>query len=380
MGRPWVGHPSWELVDDAAAATGRYIAYLLLDATATELTETRHAQLSTFTLSMVILDAVERLGISPTICAGHSVGEYAALVAAGAMSFDDGARVVAERGEAMQVAADEQPGTMAVVLGLDALEVANACLRADDDVWIANDNAPAQVVIAGSPAAVARTGALCREAGARKIISVPVGGAFHTPYMEPARPRLRKALRDVTFHAPEVPVIANVDARAHPDPADWPGLLSAQLLRPVRWRSTLLAIADDAPQVVVELGAGGVLTGLARRTVPGIEALAVASPDDLDVLADRLAGDGPLHTWRAEHVGEHLYISERMVVSPCAGVFEPAPAAGLELPAELAVGDLLGSVATEDVRTPFAGQLMGVLAVAGERVQLGQPIAWLRVS
>src|SRR5579872_5608441 len=186
MGRPWVGHPSWELVEDAAA--GRDIAYLLLDASTPELTETRHAQLATFTLSMVILDAVERVGISPTICAGHSLGEYAALVAAGALSFDEAARLVAERGEAMQVAADERPGTMAVVLGLDALEVADACLRADDDVWVANDNAPAQVVIAGSPGAVARASELCRDAGARKVVSVPVGGAFHTPYMDPARP------------------------------------------------------------------------------------------------------------------------------------------------------------------------------------------------
>jgi [acyl-carrier-protein] S-malonyltransferase len=380
MGRPWVGHPSWELVEDAAAATGRDIAYLLLDASAAELTETRHAQLATFTLSMVALDAVERLGISPTICAGHSLGEYAALVAAGALSFDEGARVVAERGEAMQVAADEHPGTMAVVLGLAATEVADACLRADDDVWVANDNAPSQVVIAGSPPAVARAGELCQEAGARKVLSVPVGGAFHTPYMEPARPRLRKALRHVTFYPPEVTVIANVDARPHADPADQPGLLSAQLLRPVRWRQTLLAIADDAPRLIVELGAGGVLTGLARRTVPGIEALAVATPDDLDVLADHLAGAGPLHTWRAEHVGEHLYISERMVVSPCAGVFEPARPDELVPPAELQVGDLLGTVADQDVRTPFAGQLMGMLALAGERVQLGQPIAWLRAS
>ncbi len=378
MGRPWVGHPSWELVEDAAAATGRDIAYLLLDASTPELTETRHAQLATFTLSMVILDAVERVGISPTICAGHSLGEYAALVAAGALSFDEAARLVAERGEAMQVAADERPGTMAVVLGLDALEVADACLRADDDVWVANDNAPAQVVIAGSPGAVALASRLCQDAGARKVVSVPVGGAFHTPYMDPARPRLRKALRGVTFYPPEVPVIANVDARAHLDPADWPGLLSAQLLRPVRWRPTLLAIADDAPRIIVELGAGGVLTGLTRRTVPGVEALPVATPDDLDVLADHLAGDGPLHTWRAEHVGEHLYISERMVVSPCAGVFDPAPAAAHTLPSHLEVGDLLGTVADVDVRTPFSGQLMGMLALAGERVQLGQPIAWLR--
>src|SRR6202158_2620401 len=137
MGGPWVGHPSWELVEDAADATGRDIAHLLLDADAAELRETRHAQLATFTLSLVVLDAVERLGISPGICAGHSLGEYTALVASGAMSFEEGARVVAERGDAMQVAADDQPGTMAVVVGLDETAVVGACMRADDDVWVA---------------------------------------------------------------------------------------------------------------------------------------------------------------------------------------------------------------------------------------------------
>jgi [acyl-carrier-protein] S-malonyltransferase len=379
MGGPWVGHPSWELVEDAADATGRDIAHLLLDADAAELRETRHAQLATFTLSLVVLDAVERLGISPAICAGHSLGEYTALVASGALSFEEGARVVAERGEAMQVAADDQPGTMAVVVGLDETAVVSACMRADDDVWVANFNAPKQVVIAGSAFAVERAATICREAGARKVLKIPVGGAFHTPLMEQARSRLRKALREVTFYASEVPVVANVDALPHVDAEDWPGLLSAQLLRPVLWRQTLLALVDAAPKVIVELGAGGILTGLARRTVPGIPAMAVATPDDLDLLADHLAGGGPLHAWRIEHQGEHLYMSERMVVSPCAGVFEPADVAVPDA-AVVEVGALLGRVADEDVRTPFAGQIMGMLAMPGERVQRGQPIAWLRAS
>ncbi len=379
MGGPWVGHPSWELVEDAADATGRDIAHLLLDADAAELRETRHAQLATFTLSLVVLDAVERLGISPSICAGHSLGEYTALVASGALLFEEGARVVAERGDAMQVAADDQPGTMAVVVGLDETAVEGACMRADDDVWVANFNAPKQVVIAGTPSAVERAATICREAGARKVLKIPVGGAFHTPLMEQARSRLRKALREVTFYAPEVPVVANVDSLPHIEAEVWPGLLSAQLLRPVLWRQTLLALADAAPKVIVELGAGGILTGLARRTIPGIPALAVATPDDLDLLADHLVGEGPLHAWRIEHQGEHLYMSERMVVSPCAGVFEPANLAAPEA-AVVAVGTLLGRVADEDVRTPFAGQIMGMLAMPGERVQRGQPIAWLRAS
>src|SRR5579884_3813009 len=119
MGSAWVDHPSWELVNDASEAAGRDVARLLLEAEKEELTQTRNAQLATFTLSLVILDAVERLGLEPAMCAGHSLGEYSALVASGAISFEDGVRLVSERGEAMQAASEENPGTMAAVLGLD---------------------------------------------------------------------------------------------------------------------------------------------------------------------------------------------------------------------------------------------------------------------
>src|SRR4051812_32300021 len=215
MGQAWVDHPSWELVDDASEAAERDIAWLLLGADADELTETRNAQLATFTLSLVVLDAVERLGIAPAICAGHSLGEYTALVATGALSFEDGARVVAERGEAMQGAAEDNPGTMAAVLGLDDELADQACRRADGDVWVANYNAPGQVVIAGSQECVARASAEAKELGAKKVMPLPVSGAFHTPFMGPARSRLRKALAEAEFVEPEVPVVANVDARTY---------------------------------------------------------------------------------------------------------------------------------------------------------------------
>src|SRR5256885_12124838 len=142
MGEVWVEHPSWELVDDVTDATGRDVRRLLLEAGAEELTETRNAQLATFTLSLVVLDAVERLGISPAICAGHSLGEYTALVATGALSFDDGARVVAERGEAMQAAAEDSPGTMAAILGLEDDLADQACRRADRGGWGADHQRP----------------------------------------------------------------------------------------------------------------------------------------------------------------------------------------------------------------------------------------------
>lgn len=387
MGRAWVDHPSWGVVGAVSEVAGRDIGALLLDADAAELTATRNAQLATFTLGLVVLDAIERLGLKPSALAGHSLGEYTALTAAGALGFEDAVQLVTERGEAMQGAAEESDGTMCALLGIDAAGADAACRRAEGEVWVANDNAPGQVVIAGTLEAVDRAGRLAREMGARKVLPVPVGGAFHTPLMAPARDRLRKTLASVTFRSPEVAVTANVDAKAHVDPDEWPGLLSSQLCSPVRWRETLLALVANGPTTLVEVGAGGVLTGLARRTVPTSQAVAVAKPDDLDDLVGALDGDSPLHACAASHRGEHLHVSERVVLSPAAGIFEPDPT--LQVPAHngdqgahLAVGDLIGTVAGTgrpvEVRSAFAGPLVGLLALPGERLTAGQPVAWLR--
>ena len=381
MGAPWVDHPSWELVADASDVAGRDVAHLLLEADAEELRTPRNAQLATRVASLLALDAVERVGLGPSNCAGHSLGEYTALVATGALSFEDGIRVVTERGDAMQAASEEHPGTMAAVLGLEDDDADAACRRADGEAWVANYNAPGQVVIAGSRASLDAASAAAKELGAKKVMPIPVGGAFHTPFMAPARDRLRKALRHATFEAPEVAVIANVDARPHTDAGEWEQLLSAQLCSPVRWRQTLLRLAADGVDTFIELGPGGVLTGLARRTVPDAKAIAVATPDDVDKLLEALAASA--HADRALDLhagGERLHVSERVVVSPAAGVFTPAPpsdAAGTEGEA-LQVGGLLGTVGAEEVRSPFAGWLMGLLAMPGERVTPGQPIAWLR--
>src|SRR5688572_27841274 len=154
MGRPWAEHDSWELVDEASEVAERDVARLLLDADADELKDTRNAQLTTFVTSLIVLDAAERLGLEPSYCAGHSLGEYTALAATGALGFDEGVRLVVERAEAMHMAGTDNPGTMAAVLGLDDDLVEVACRRADSDVWVANFNAPGQVVIAGSPEGV----------------------------------------------------------------------------------------------------------------------------------------------------------------------------------------------------------------------------------
>jgi len=406
MGRGWAGHPSWEVVDEASELTSRDIAHLLVEADEEELKLTANAQLATFVLGLVVLDAIERVGLAPTLCAGHSLGEYTALVASGALGLEDGARLVVERGEAMRQASEERQGTMAAALGADDDSVASACERAEGDVWIANYNAPGQVVIAGDPQAVARAGELAKELGARRVIPLQVAGAFHTPLMAPARPLLRKALGDTRFGDPEVPVVANVDARVHTQAEDWPGLLSAQLCSPVRWRQSLDTLAKLGATMIVEVGPGGVLTALARRVLPESRAIAVGAPDDLDPLVDAVAGSDSWHAYSAAHQGEHLYTSDRVVVSPTNGVFQPmpeldAPGPGELRPAEpapswsaspaspssgsassgvVAVGDLLGHVGFEEVRTPFAGLLVAFLAHPGERVAPGQPVAWLRVG
>src|SRR4051794_17549590 len=193
MGRPWTDHPSWELVADVSEAADRDMRRLLLDADQEELNRTDCSQLSMFTMSLVILDAIERLGIEPTHAAGHSMGEYSALVASGALSVEDGIHVVAERGKAMQAAADQAPGTMAAVLGLDDDTVQAACRRADADVWVANFNAPGQVVIAGYVDAVEAAASIAMGMGAHKVVPLQVGGAFHCQLMGTARTLLRKA-------------------------------------------------------------------------------------------------------------------------------------------------------------------------------------------
>jgi [acyl-carrier-protein] S-malonyltransferase len=399
MGHAWVQHPSWEVAAEASDIAGRDLTSLLLEAPMEELTRTANAQLATFVMSLVVLDAVERLGLFPAACAGHSLGEYTALVASGALSLSDGTQLVIERGDAMQAAADERPGTMAALIGIADDDAEAACQRAEDEVWVANYNAPGQVVIAGTAEGISTATERAKELGARKVLPIPVSGAFHTQLMLPARARLRRTLEGVEFHSPEVPVMANVDARVHTDPAEWPGLLSAQLCSPVRWRQTLEALGGRGATLIAELGPGGVLTGMVRRTIPDVRGVAVGVPADLDKLMDTLAGTDEWTASAPAHQGEHLYTSARVIVSPTPGVFEPdvqlaalestalaeataAPGSGqgTEPGSILAVGDRVGTVGLTDVRTPFDGILVRWLAVRGERVVEGQPVAWIRTA
>ena len=374
MGRPWQGHESWELIEEASDVAGRDVAALLLDADAEELRDTRNAQLTTFVSSLMVLDAVERLGIEPSFCAGHSLGEYTALVATGALSFDDGVRLVVERADAMHEAGLAAPGTMAAVLGLDDDDVEIACRRADSDVWVANFNAPGQIVIAGSPGGVAKASDIAKELGAKRVMPLQVSGAFHTPFMTAARDRLRVAITAASPRDTEVPVVSNVDALLHATGDEWSSLLSAQLSNPVRWKHCLLTLAAEGVTGFVELGPGGVLTGMAKRTVENSRTISVATPDELDKLIEWVDASAPITAGQIE--GEHLFAIERLVVSPAAGVFTPIGDVTNGMLIE--VGRVLGHVGDHEVRSPFAGVVQSYIAVEGERVTSRQPIAWLR--
>jgi [acyl-carrier-protein] S-malonyltransferase len=290
MGAPWRAHPSWQVVEEVSDATGRDVAALLLDADAETLKATRNAQVAAFALSLVALDAASQEGAAEEALgavAGHSLGEYTALVAGGHLSATHGARLVAARGDAMQHASEVNPGTMAAVIGLQPDAVAEACSGVNG-AWMANDNAPGQVVVAGTPGGVDDAGEAARKLGAKRIIALAVGGAFHTPLMKPAQAPLDCALGDACFASSHVKVVANVDASPHQ--ADFPPLLSSQLCSPVRWRQSLLALAALGVDRFLELGPGTELSGMVKRTIPDAARANVATPEDIASLGDFLRG------------------------------------------------------------------------------------------
>ena len=373
MGRPWVDHPSWALVARASEASGRDVAALLLDADADELRRTENAQLSTYVLSLVVHDAVRALGVRCGVAAGHSLGEYSALTAVEALALADGVRLVTERGAAMQAAADARPGSMSAILGGDDDLIAEACERAAGDVWVANLNGAGQVVIAGDPDAIAEAGAIAKELGARKVMPLPVGGAFHTPLMAPAAARLAAALQATSFADSEIAVVANVDAAPHRDGAGWAGRLEQQLTSPVLWRPSVARMVADGVTCFIELGPGSVLTGMAKRSAPDATVLSAADPGSLDAVVEAASAVGAVD----HHDGEHLFAAERLVVSPAAGIFEPVEMAEGET---IERGRVVGHVAGQAIRSPFRGVVMGLLAVTGERLTRSQPVAWLRTA
>ncbi len=278
MGASWLGDPGWSLVERAGVLLDRDVERLLLDADAEELRGTLEAQLTTYLASLLVWQALSPLRVS--VVAGHSLGEITALVAGGVLTVDDGLRLVAARGAAMAKAAAVEPGTMAAVLGLEDEAVEEVCAGLAG-VWPANYNAPSHLVVSGTADGVSAADAALREAGARRVLALPVGGAFHTPLMQPARKDLTAALRDVAYAPPAVPVLSGVDVRPYDSAVA--ATLSRQLTAPVRWRSVVEALPAYGVDTVVEVGPGDVLTGLVRRTLPAVRAVSVTSPEDVEL-------------------------------------------------------------------------------------------------
>lgn len=378
MGAAWVNHPSWELTNEISEATGRDVAQLLLEADADELKQTRNSQLASFTMSMVVLDAITLVGVFPNCHAGHSLGEFSALAASGVLSLSDAAQLVGERGEAMQMASEEQPGTMAAVLGLGDEKVEELCAAASSTakVWVANYNAPGQVVIAGTQEGIDEVAKLATEAGGKKTMALKVGGAFHTPFMESARERLDKALDKIDFRNPDSPVYANVDAKPYDHSMPFKNLISSQLTSPVMWHSILKQMSADGITQLVEMGSGKALTAMAKRVEgANFELSVVNNPNDIDALFETLGH--PKKSLMTDD-GEHLYATERLVVSPRGGVFNQLK--DLAVGSEVSIGETIGVVSDEAVKSPFAGTIMGYLAETDERIDMNQPLVWLQTN
>ncbi len=251
-----------ELFEKANEILGFRITDIMFAGTDEELKQTRVTQPAVFLHSVILAKA---LGVTPDAVAGHSLGEFSALVVAGALSFEDGLRLVSKRAMAMQAACEVQAGTMAAILGLEDAVVEEICDSIDGVVVAANYNCPAQLVISGTVESVDAACEKAKAAGARRALRLSVGGAFHSPLMEPARQELEKAIAEAPFHVPSCPIYQNVDARPYTDPSAIKANLIAQLTAPVRWTYIVREMLADGVTEFTELGPGNVLQGLIKK-------------------------------------------------------------------------------------------------------------------
>ena len=252
-----------ELMLHANEVLGFSLTDVMFEGSDEDLRQTRVTQPAIFLHSVVACRLMTKL--RPDMVAGHSLGEFSALVIAGALDMGDGLRLVSERALAMQEACELQPGTMAAVLGLADDKVAEVCAGVEDVVVAANYNCPGQVVISGSMGGVEFACKALKEAGAKRALKLPVGGAFHSPLMQPAAERLQKAIMDTTFYAPIFPIYQNVTARAEENKDVIKRQLLEQLTSPVRWTQSVQQMIADGANEFYEFGPGDVLKGLIRK-------------------------------------------------------------------------------------------------------------------
>ncbi|MDI1257129.1 MAG: ACP S-malonyltransferase [Flavobacterium sp.] len=253
-----------ELFEKANEILGFRITDIMFDGTAEQLKETKVTQPAVF-LHSVILAKTLGADFKPEMVAGHSLGEFSALVANGALSFEDGLKLVSQRAIAMQKACEITPSTMAAVLGLEDKIVEDVCASIDGVVVAANYNCPGQLVISGETSAVEKACEAMKAVGAKRALILPVGGAFHSPMMEPAREELAAAIENTTFSTPICPVYQNVTASAVSDPVEIKKNLIIQLTAPVKWTQSVQQMIKDGATSFTEIGPGKVLTGLVNK-------------------------------------------------------------------------------------------------------------------
>jgi len=258
-----------ELFDTANSILGFNITDIMFGEDAEALKQTQVTQPAIF-LHSVIMSKCLGENFQPNAVAGHSLGEFSALVAANALSFEDGLTLVHQRALAMQAACDQVPGTMAAVLGLEDEKVESICANTEGIVVAANYNCPGQLVISGEKTAIAQACESMKEAGARRALPLPVGGAFHSPLMEPAREQLAEAISNTPFTSPICPVYQNVVAKGITNKEDIQNNLIAQLTAPVKWTQSVQQMAQDGVGEFIELGPGKVLQGLVKKIDPSL--------------------------------------------------------------------------------------------------------------
>lgn len=260
-----------ELFERANEILGFRITDLMFSGTEEDLRQTRVTQPAIF-LHSVILAKMLGSSFKPDMAAGHSLGEFSALVAAGALTFDDGLKLVYARAMAMQKACEAEPSTMAAILGLDDEVVVRICSEIDDVVVPANYNSPGQLVISGSMKGIEIACEKLKEAGAKRALPLKVGGAFHSPLMEPARVELADAINSTHFSEPVCPIYQNVDAKPHTNPEEIKANLILQLTAPVRWTQIMQNMLADGMADLTEVGPGTVLQGLVKKVAPEVTA------------------------------------------------------------------------------------------------------------
>lgn len=270
-----------DLYRDANAALGFDIAEMSFSGDMQELTRTRNAQPAILLHSLVVLAVLRERGIEPGLVAGHSLGEFSALVAAGFFAPMDALRIVRRRGELMYDAGVARPGTMAAIIGLEESAVEECLREAGGIAVVANYNSPSQLAISGDVDAVERACAICKARGAKRAILLPVSGAFHSPLMEPAVDEFRRFLAEFPAGSLRIEWVANVTGEIVRDSAAVVDLLSRQLSSPVQWTRSMRAFAAREPGAVYEVGPGSVLAGLMKRIVDGVEVAALSARDAL---------------------------------------------------------------------------------------------------